>query len=155
PLSIGVALVSALQIRGQVLPYLFAPALAVGVVAWVVAGATVAEALPCVSGMSARRARRFVAVIAVVLTLLAMVLGREAFNAATSQQSPAATELRGAVDRLCGLGRDLRVTSEHAQWYEVVSVAAALGECASNVKIDHHLEYIVGARRVERGPAMA
>jgi hypothetical protein len=154
PAGSAVALVSALEIRGGVSPYLFSPDLAVGLVAWVVVGMAVAQ----VASRWSRRPTLTIAVVgtvAVALTGLVLVIGADAFDRVdTAQASDTAVALRPAVQEVCASNRPVNVASLDVQWYDTLAVAAAIGECAPDVKVDPGLAFIAGARRTERSPGL-
>jgi hypothetical protein len=127
-------------------PYLFAPALAVGAIAWLTMGAVAAE-LAC--GVAARgRGRALLAGLAVVLVVITVTVGFRAFSTlGDAFGSSFAQRLDPGVQRVCRLGRPVHLVSTTGQWYQVLEVGAALGECAPDVKMDPGVGYIVGARR--------
>jgi hypothetical protein len=152
PVGIVTAFVAGRQIRGDVEPYLFAPALAVGVVAWVTFGASTAELVA--AGARRHPAHRHPARLAtvgvvVVLSVTAVWVGRRAFDPLReSYESAFAAQLDSGIRAVCRDGRTVHLWSRSATWYEQVEVGAALGECAPDVTFDAALRDVVGDRRV-------
>jgi hypothetical protein len=151
PAGLVVAFASALRIRGAISPYLFAPDLAVGLIAWLVVGGAAAELLTRVAKRRAIIAA-LAAATAVVIATTTMISGSDAFKPAKeSQGSPTTAELTSAVHRACASGRPVNLwSSSGVQWYDTVEVAAAIGECAPNISVDHQLSFIVGTARTKR-----
>jgi hypothetical protein len=146
PLAYGAALVAGVEVRGAVFPYLFAPALAVGVLAWTVAGAAVAEFFA--PRLSAPRASLVLPATAGVALIATVAVGSGAFGSVADDfGSRFAARLEPGVRAVCARHRPVHLTSATGQWYQVLEVAAALGECRSDVELDRGLRYIVGRRR--------
>ncbi len=147
PVGVVVAVIAGLQVRGAVEPYLFAPGLAVGVVAWVTVGAATAE---LVTAFARRHAARVVLVgVAVTLCCAAIWVGRSAFDPlAQSYGSAFAAKLEAGISAVCRDGRPVHLQSESAPWFDQVEVGAAIGECAPDVTFDAPLRIIVGDRRI-------
>ena len=160
PLGFAVALVAGLQIRGEVSPYLFAPVLAVGLVAYAtvgMAGAALVQRLagapptlgpprriaPCAPGPCSAGSRS-------VLALVTIGGGRGAFD-------PLRLDARQweGDGRRTGRAAHLRdrepvhLTTTTLPWFDYLALAAAIGECAPDVKVDPGAELLVGPRRTE------
>ena len=152
PVGYLFAVLSGLQIRGGVQPYLFAPALAVGVVAWLAAGAAVAELVTRVT--RAQRARLFLAAAAVAIGIGTVWVGSSAFDPlGDSFGSAFALRLQAGISAVCRSDRPVRLVSDSATWYQASEVGAAIGECTSDVKLDRKFRNIVGARRTDADSA--
>jgi hypothetical protein len=153
PVGFATALLAGLQIRGGVSPYLFTPALAVGVLAWAVAGAAVAAVAAWMLGEP--RARVVLVGAAIVLTTGAVWVGWITYDpAGRAFGSPLVAASRSGVSEICRAGRPVHLLSSSANWFDSVEVAAAIGECAPDVKLDPGLKYLVGKRRVQYGHEM-
>jgi len=57
------------------------------------------------------------------------------------------------VETVCRQDRPVRLTSQHAQWYQELEVAAMIGECVPDVEVDQGLRFIVGSRRTPSRPS--
>jgi hypothetical protein len=148
PLGFVAAIVAGLEIRGEVSPYLFAPALSAGLLAWLTAGAAIGELV----ARSARPvpAQLVLAGVAIALTIGTVWVGWTAFDAVGPVYTSAlAAEVAPGVDAVCRTGRPVRLVSHSAAWYDYLAVGAAIGECAPDVKFNHNVESLVGERRTE------
>ena len=159
PVGFVVALVAGLQIRGEVSPYLFAPDLALGLVAYATVGMAGAA---LVQGLAARlrtgrpatgRATRPGTVLgglALVLALVTIGGGRGAFDPLVSTLGNGkVTAAAPAVQRICATGEPVHLTTTTLPWSDYLALAAAIGECAPDVKVDPGAELLVGPRRTE------
>jgi hypothetical protein len=146
PLGFVAAIAAGLQIRGDVSPYLFAPALSVGLLAWATAGAAIAE-------LVAERVRVIPAQLALAGTAIALTVGTlwvgsTAFDAVGPvYTSTLAADLAPGVTAVCRTHRPVRLVTESAIWYDYLSVGAEIGECAPDVTFSHFVEPLVGDDR--------
>jgi hypothetical protein len=146
PFGFVAAIAAGLQIRGDVSPYLFAPALSVGLLAWAILGAAIAELV----AQRARvvPARLALAGTAIALTIATLWVGWTAFDAVGPvYTSTLAVELTPGVTAICRAHRPVRLVTESAIWYDYLAVGAAIGECAPDVTFSQFVEPLVGKDR--------
>jgi hypothetical protein len=148
PVAYVLAIVSGLQIREGLQPYLFAPVLAVSAVAWIALGALVGEL-----AWSWRPAVASVALpgLAIALVVVALVVGARAFDPLHESYGDATTgPLRAGIRELCDRGRPVRIVSDTAPWNRASEVGAALVDCGLDVTFAPRYESILGPERIAR-----
>ena len=160
PVGYVVALAAGLQIRGEVSPYLFAPVLAVGLVASATVGLAGAALVQVLAARRVDRGRTaadraprpgtVLGALALVLALVTIGVGRGAFDPLASTLGNAkVTAAASAVQRICATGEPVHLTTTTLPWSDYLALAAAIGECAPDVKVDPGAELLVGPRRTE------
>jgi len=148
PLAAAVELLATLRIKGTVEPYLFAPGLAVGALAWLVVGASVADVVE--RWVAPHRARVILASAVVVVGASALAVSGRAFDPpAESYGSTIAVDLRHGIDEICATGRPVQLVTTSRIGFDVTEVGAALGECAPDVRFEPALALLVGEPRTE------
>jgi hypothetical protein len=152
PVAYVLAIVSGLQIREGLQPYLFAPVLAVSVVAWVALGSLVGE-LAC--SWRPVVASLVVPGLAVAMVVVAVVVGARAFDPLRESFGDATTApLARGIRTLCDRGEPVRIVSDTAPWNRASEVGVALLDCGLDVTFSRRYESILGPDRVagpERG----
>ena len=149
PVAYVLAVVSGLQIREGLQPYLFAPVLAVSVVAWIAVGTLVGEL-----AWSWRPAIASLAIpgLSVVLVVVALVVGARAFDPLQQSFGDATTAPLGhGIRELCDRGRAVRIVSDTAPWNRASEVGVALLDCGLDVTFSPRYESILGPDRTS-GP---
>jgi len=148
PIAALVELVAATRINGALWGYLFAPALAVAALAWIVVGAATGDVLE--RWIRPRLARVVLAAVVVGLGGSALAVSGRAFDPPSEWfASLLVPALRNGIDTICATGRPVRLVSSSAAWSQMGEVGAALGECAPDVRFEAPLGTLVGRRRVE------
>lgn len=157
PVGCLVALAAGFGIRGEVWPYLFAPVLAVGLVVYTTVGMALAAGVERL--LSRRRSDRsrlaptvrpatVLGGVAFLLACLGIVVGRGAFDPfAPALGNARVTAAAPAVRRICAAGEPVHLTTTTLPWYDYLALAAAIGECAPDVRLDPTVEILVGSRR--------
>ena len=145
PVGYVLAVVSGLQIREGLQPYLFAPVLAVSVVAWIAVGTLVGELAwswrPAIASL-------VVPALSVALVVVALVVGANAFDPLRESYGDAVTApLRHGISELCDRGRPVRIVSDTAPWNRASEVGVVLVDCGLDVTFSPRYENILGPDR--------